>query len=89
MTVTWTVNNSLSTNIAIIQLGIVTVGAATASSNLIIPGYPQYNNTVVKCVAAGYVNNKIYFNTIQSILIIQGMYVHQIHSLASKLLFKR
>ena len=79
MTVTWTVNNSLSTNIAIVQLGIVTVGTATSSSSLTIPGYPQYNNTVVKCVAAGYVNNKIYFNTIQCILIIQGMYIKLIH----------
>ena len=73
VTVTWTVNNSLSTNIAIVQLGIVTIGEATGSSNLMIPGCPQYNNTIVKCIASGYVDKKIYFNTLQSILIIQGI----------------
>ena len=74
VSITWFVNGTGSKNIPIVQLGIVTNGAAIAS-NLTIPGNPQYNNTVVKCVAAGYVNNKDYFNTIQSILKIQGMYI--------------
>ena len=78
VSVTWFVNGTGSANIPIVQLGIVTIGPGTASSSLTIPGYPQYNNTVVKCVAAGYVNNKMYSNTLQSILMIQGMYIRLI-----------
>ena len=73
VTITWNVNDTLSTNAAIIQLDIVTVGAASPSSNVTIPGYPQYNNTVVTCLAAGLVNGNVFINSTQSILIIQGM----------------
>ena len=42
----------VSANNDIIQLGIVTYGAwIIKQSNLTIPGYPQYNNTVVRCNA--------------------------------------
>ena len=75
VSITWNVNNTLSTNTAIVQLGIVTVGAATGSSNLTIPGYPQYNNTVVKCITAGFLNNADYINISESKLIIQGTYI--------------
>ena len=75
VSITWNVNNTLSTNIAIVQLGIITIGAATASSNLIIPGNPQYNNTVVKCIAAGFLNNADYISISESKLIIQGTYI--------------
>ena len=47
------VNGTVSTNINITQLGINTSGAGTPTSSLIIPGYPQYNNTVVRCIAYG------------------------------------
>ena len=73
VTITWNVNDTLSTNSAIIQLDIVTVGAASSSSNLTIPGYPKYNNTVVTCLAAGFVDGNVFINSTQSILIIQGM----------------
>ena len=74
VTITWNVNGTLSTNSVITQLSIVTVGAASSSSNLTIPGYPQYNNTVVTCLAAGFVDGNVFINSTQSILIIQGMY---------------
>ena len=34
-----------------IQLGIVTNGAGSPNSSIIIPGYPQYKNTAVRCNA--------------------------------------
>ena len=44
------VNGTVSTNIEIEQLGITTSGAGTRNSSLTIPGYPQYNNTIIKCI---------------------------------------
>ena len=52
MGVTWNINGTNYGHDNIIQLGIVTRGVPQ-HSNLTIHGYPQYNNTVVKCVAAG------------------------------------
>ena len=70
--VTWFVNGTGSGNEDIIQLGIVTNGARPSSSNLTIPGYPQYNNTVVRCNAFGNVSGSSYFNFNESTLRIQG-----------------
>ena len=72
VTVIWFVNGTGSTNNEIIQLGIVTNGAGSPNSSLIIPGYPQYNNTVVKCNAFGSVDGNNYFNFSESTLRIQG-----------------
>ena len=72
MIVTWFVNGTGSGNEDIIQLGIVTNGARPSSSNLTIPGYPQYNNTVVRCNAFGNVSGSSYFNFNESTLRIQG-----------------
>ena len=72
MTITWYVNGTGSANNEIIQLGIVTNGDGSQQSNLTIPGYPQYNNTVVRCIAVGFVNGNSYFNFNESTLRIQG-----------------
>ena len=70
--ITWFVNETLSTNNTIVQLGIVTNGAGSPNSSLTIPGYPQYNNTIVRCFAAGFVDGSHYTNFSDSILRIQG-----------------
>ena len=76
MTVTWLVNGTGSTNNDIIKLGIVTNGAGSPNSSLRIPGYPQYNNTVVRCIASGLLDvtdpNSLYYNLDNSTLRIQG-----------------
>ena len=73
MSITWYVNGTGSSNNDIIQLGIVTNGDGSQQSNLTIPGYPQYNNTVVRCNAAGFINgNMSYYNFRESTLRIQG-----------------
>ena len=72
--ITWLVNGMVSTNNDTIQLGIVTYGAGSSSSSLIIPGDPQYNNTVVTCNAFGFgiINGSNYINTSTATLRIQG-----------------
>ena len=72
MTVTWLVNGTTSNDDNITQLGIVTIGAGSPNSSLTIPGYPQYNNTVVRCIAFGSVDGNNYFNFSESTLKIQG-----------------
>ena len=72
MTITWLVNGTGSTSNASIQLGIVTDGAGSSNSNLTIPGYPQYNNTVVTCLASRLVNGSLYTNYENATLRIQG-----------------
>ena len=72
MTITWLVNETTSTDNNITQLGIITNGAGSPNSSLTIPGYPQYNNTVVTCNAFGLVNGSGYVNFSQSTLRIQG-----------------
>ena len=67
MTITWIVNEILSS-----QLGIVTNGTGSPNSSLTIPGYLQYNNTVVTCNAFGFVNGSGYVNFSKSTLRIQG-----------------
>ena len=70
--IVWFVNGTGSTNNDSIQLGIVTNGAGSSSSSLTIPGYPQYNNTVVRCFAAGFVDGSPYNNFKNATLRIQG-----------------
>ena len=60
--ITWNINGTVSTNNDIIQLGIVTNGVGSPNSNLTIPGYPKYNNTVVTCIASGLVDGNLYSN---------------------------
>ena len=72
MTVTWLVNGTGSGHNDIIELDIVTSGAGSSNSSLTIPGYPQYNNTVVRCIAFGSVDGNNYFNFSESTLRIQG-----------------
>ena len=73
--IAWLVNETSSANNDIIQLGIVTNGAGSPDSSLTIPGYPQYNNTVVRCNAFGSVNGNNYHNFSESTLQIQGIYI--------------
>ena len=72
VSITWSVNGTSSANNDIIKLSIVTNGAGSPTSNLTIPGYLQYNNTVVRCNAIGVVNSNSYVNFSQSTLRIQG-----------------
>ena len=72
MSITWYVNGTGSANNDIIQLGIVTNGEGSQQSNLTIPGYSQYNNTVVRCNAFGIVDGNGYFKFKQHTLRIQG-----------------
>ena len=71
MTVTWNINGTSYTRNEIIQLGMVTNGVPQ-HSNLTIHGYPQYNNTVVRCIVSGFVDGNNYFKFSQSTLRIQG-----------------
>ena len=72
MSISWLVNKTSSTNDDTIQLGIVTNGAGSPNASLTIPGYPQYNNTIVTCIASGFVNGNIYTDFSESTLKIQG-----------------
>ena len=71
--ITWNVNGTSSVNDDISQFGIITNGAGSPDSNLTIPGYPQYNNTVVRCNAFGSVDGNSYFNFSESTLQVQGI----------------
>ena len=70
VTVNLFVNGTASNDDSIIQLGIITNGEGSNNSSLTIPGYPQYNNTVVRCDAYGSLIG--YTNFSESILKIQG-----------------
>ena len=74
MTIAWHVNETTSNDGNITQLGIVTIGAGSPNSSLTIPGYPQYNNTIVRCNAFGFgiINGSNYINTNTATLRIQG-----------------
>ena len=71
----WNVNGTAYGHNEIIQIGIVTNGGLQ-QSNLTITGYPQYNNTVVICIASGLLDvndpNSFYYNFTESTLRIQG-----------------
>ena len=71
VTVTWFVNGTASDYLEVIKLGVVTSGGSQ-HSNLTIPGYLQYNNTVVRCLASGFVDDSLYNNFDNSTLRIQG-----------------
>ena len=72
MGIIWHVNGTASSHNDIIQLGIVTNGAGSPNSSLTMPGYPQYNNTVLRCIASGFVDGSLYNNFSESTLRIQG-----------------
>ena len=76
VSISWLVNGTDSANSKIIKLGIVTNGAGSHNSSLTIPGYPQYNNTVVRCNAFGVVNGNSYFSFDEATLKIQGVLVN-------------
>ena len=78
VSITWLVNGTGSANSNIIQLGIATSGAGSTESNLTIPGYTQYNNTVVRCNAFGSVDGNSYVNFNQATLKIQGTSVNPV-----------
>ena len=80
VSISWLVNKTSSTNDDTIQLGIVTNGAGSSSSSLTIPGYPQFNSTVVRCNAFGFgvINGSNYINTSTATLTIQGNTVSDI-----------
>ena len=68
MGLNWFINGSNA-----IPSDIIVTGIGTSSSNLTIPGLPQYNNTIVRIVASGYLdNNVLYTNFSESILRLQG-----------------
>ena len=71
MSITWYVNGAPYSHNEIIKPGIVTSGGSQ-QSHLTIFGYPQYNNTVVTCLAAGFVDGSFYINFDSSTLRIQG-----------------
>ena len=73
VSIQWNVNDTISTHTSIINLGIVTYGAATEISSLTIPGNPELNNTIVKCIASGLVDSMNYINSSEAILFIQGI----------------
>ena len=66
--ISWYINNSND-----IPSNMMT-GVGSPSSTLTIPGLPEYNNTVVRCTASGYLDNNVpYINFIESTLRIQGI----------------
>ena len=74
VSIQWNVNGATSTDSSITNLGIITYGAATQNSSLILPGNPELNNTIVRCIASGYVSNVgDYINSSSATLFIQGM----------------
>ena len=72
MGITWLVNETTSGHDNIVKLGVITNGTGSPNSSLTIPGYPQYNNTAVRCNAFGSVKGSSYFNFDESTLRIQG-----------------
>ena len=68
----WNVNGTLLTNSFNNDLGIVS--GTTHDSSLTIPGNPELNNTIVRCIASGYISNVgNYINSSSAKLFIQGM----------------
>ena len=68
MKIAWYVNGTLASNVN----SISTSGEGSHISSLIIPGYPQYNNSEIECYAFGSVNGINYINNSVVILQIQG-----------------
>ena len=84
--IAWLINKTSFTHDDIIKLGIVIIGVGSFNSSLTIPGYPQYNNTLVTCNAAGFVNGNEYQNFSKSILKIQGNTLFDINIIISPLI---
>ena len=57
VSIQWNVNEATSTDSSITDLGIITYGQGTHNSSLTIPGNPKLNNTIVICIASGYVSD--------------------------------
>ena len=74
VSIVWFVNGTGSADKDIIQLDIVTSGAGSSNSSLTIPGYPQYNNTIVACSGFGTVEGNNYVRFSEVTLKIQGIY---------------
>ena len=75
VTIQWIVNGNSSTDSSITDLGIITYGVGTQNSSLTIPGHPELNNTIVTCIASGYVDMMVYVNTSSATLFIQGIII--------------
>ena len=73
VTIQWIVNGTISTEPPIINLGIETSVVGRQNSSLTIPGNPELNNTIVKCIASGLVDMMGYYNRSNATLFIQGM----------------
>ena len=69
----WIVNETISTDSSVTDLGIITYGAATQNTSLTIPGNPELNNTIVTCIASGLVDMMNYINSSNATLFIQGI----------------
>ena len=69
----WNVNGSVSIDSSITDLGIITYGVATQNSSLTIPGNPELNNTIVRCIAVEFDGFTVRIvNTTNATLVIQG-----------------
>ena len=67
--ISWFINGSTT-----IPSNVTVTGLATPSSNLTILGLPQYNNTILRCAAFGYIDNNVPYNNFsESVLRIQGI----------------
>ena len=75
VSIQWIVNGTTSTDSSITDLGVITYGAATQNSSLTIPGNPELNNTIVRCISSGLVDMMDYSNASSATLFIQGMLV--------------
>lgn len=67
VSIIWNINGSTN------RPSDITVNGTGSSSNLTIPGEIQYNNTVVRCIAAGIVDGSSYTEFGQTTLRIQGL----------------
>ena len=73
VSIVWVVNDTISTDSSITNLGIMTYGVGTQNSSLTIPGNPEMNNSIVRCIASGRVDMMDYINSSEAILFIQGI----------------
>ena len=73
VSIVWVVNDAISTDSSITNLGIITYGVGTQNSSLTIPGNLEMNNTIVICIASGLVDMPVYVNKRNATLFIQGM----------------
>lgn len=72
----WKINGTGSTYSSfesfISNAGIIVTGKHTRNSTVYIPGDPALNQTTVKCIASGTVNDKSYYTFDSATLYIQG-----------------